>query len=352
MTTWSTRATKFTLGCAMLGLFFTAARTTHAQSNEAFAESLFHEGKRLYAEKNYAEACPKLAQSHQADPAGGTVLLLAMCYEQQGRTASAWVKYSEALSLARRDGRADREQKSREAMAALEPQLTYLTVSLEPEAKAQSDLKFILDGTAIPLLVDAKVPVDPGEHEIVVRAKDCQPWTHKVSAKDKGSTVIVTVPGLTPLPPEPVATTATPAAAPATPEPKPLVNQPPELERKSNASRSTAYVLGGLGIAAVGVGSYFALHAKSLDNKADKTCPDSTCDNRQAVSLSQDATSNAKIATWVMGGGAALMATAGAVLLFGGNSSPHATGSATQARIGATAVALPSGGAVVLMGRY
>jgi len=270
-----------------------------------------------------------------------------MCYEKEGRTASAWAKYSEALALARRDGRSDREQKSRDAMNALEPQLTYLTVSLEPEAQALAEMKFVLDGTPIPLLVDAKVPVDPGEHEITVRAKDCEPWTHQVSATDKGSTVIVTVPGLKPLPKEPATPVLTAAPNPAHTEPVPVINQPPELEPKSNASRTVAYVLGGAGIAALGVGGYFAWHAKSLDKKADDRCPSNNCSDQQAVNWSQDATSNAKVATWVVGAGAAALATAGAILIFGGNSAPNSGPS-----LATTAVALPSGGALVLWGHY
>ena len=342
MTTLSIRATSLALSLTAASIGAFAPSRAIAQSNEAIAESLFHEGKKLYAEKRYAEACQKLDQSHRADPAGGTVLLLAMCYERQGRTSSAWAKYSEALALARRDGRSDREQRSKEAMDALEPELTYLTVSLEPEAKALTNMEFVLDGAAIPFLVDAKVPVDPGEHELTVRAKGCEPWSHKVSATDKGSTVIVTVPGLKPAAPEPIAQEPLPPL-PAKPEPPPLVSQPPALEPKSNATRTVAYVIGGAGVIAAGFGGYFAWHAKSLDNKANNLCPDATCNDHQAVAWSQDANGSARTATWFVGAGAAAMATAGAMLILGSNSGP---------RVSTTAIALPSGGALYLSGQY
>lgn len=277
MRTSSIRVTSLLLLVSSTALTLLPTSVARGQTNEAIAESLFHEGKKLYAEKRYAEACQRLDQSHRADPAGGTVLLLAMCYERMGRTSSAWAKYSEALALARRDGRSDREQKSQEAMAALEPQLTHLSVTLEPEAKTLSNMEFVLDDARIPLLVDAKVPVDPGDHVLVVKALNCEPWTHKFSVTEKGSTVIVTVPGL-----KPVEKATEPVAIPAAPKttiaPQP-VTQPPQVEPKSNTSRTVAYVLGGAGIVAAGVGGYFAWHAKQLDNDANDRCPNSQCDD-------------------------------------------------------------------------
>ncbi len=165
MTIWWIRVTKKTCllaivaGAACSSLAPTSAV---AQTNEAIAESLFIEGKQLYSDKRYAEACRKLAQSHAADPAGGTVLLLAMCYEQMGRTASAWAKYGEAIAMARRDGRHDRAERAQESMDALTSRLSYAAVTLEPDAKSQPGMEFILDEVAIPLLIDAKVPIDPG----------------------------------------------------------------------------------------------------------------------------------------------------------------------------------------------
>ena len=102
-------AVTITLGagaiCICLLPFDTVA---HAQTGEAVAESLFRDGKQLFQSDDFEHACPKLAQSYQIDPAGGTALLLAICYEKQGRLASAWARYNDALVLAKRDAREDR----------------------------------------------------------------------------------------------------------------------------------------------------------------------------------------------------------------------------------------------------
>src|SRR5690242_5233362 len=79
-------------------------------SDRALATELFQQGRALMAEKKLDQACPKLEESMRLDPGGGTLLNLAICHEEQGKTATAWSEYAEAIALAQRDGRPDRQK--------------------------------------------------------------------------------------------------------------------------------------------------------------------------------------------------------------------------------------------------
>jgi hypothetical protein len=329
-----------------MAAFVACPKTALAQNNEAIAESLFIEGKQLFSEQKYAEACQKLAQSHKADPAGGTVLLLAMCYERQGRIASAWAKYSEALAVARKDGRADRVAKAQESIDALTPQLAHATVTLSPEAQQTQGMEFELDDVKIPLLIDAKVPVDPGVHRLVVRAEGFEPWTHEFQIAERGELVTITVPALKhqateePRPPD---VAFPPRQVDVSRRTEPLT-QPPALEpRSSGTTRTLGWVIGGVGLATAGVGGYFALKAKSLSSDANDRCPARDCAYADAVDKNHDALDRAKVSTWFVGFGAAALVAGGAMVIFGGAHGPTVT---------TTAMALPDGGALTISGKY
>ncbi len=70
-------------------------------AKEQSAELLFQEGQQLIKDGKLAEACPKFEQSLRLDPAIGTLLSLAHCYDLSGRAASAWATYVEAEAMAR-----------------------------------------------------------------------------------------------------------------------------------------------------------------------------------------------------------------------------------------------------------
>src|SRR5262245_57161497 len=75
---------------------------------EARAAALFEEGRALFKEERFAEACPKLEESQRLSPSGGTLLNVAACHERLGKVATAWVEFQQALTAARVDGKDDR----------------------------------------------------------------------------------------------------------------------------------------------------------------------------------------------------------------------------------------------------
>jgi hypothetical protein len=308
------RAAVVTASIAALGgVTLVSERVAQAQTGEAVAESLFRDGKRLFQSDDFAHACPKLAQSYQIEAAGGTALLLAICYEKQGKLASAWARYSDALALAKRDSREDRERRAREGLDSVEPQLSYIDLKLDPATQAIAGVMLSIDGTELPGISDARLPVDAGKHQLTIRAPNYESWHVEVTVGGPAVTETLTVPPLQSKPSAaPTATTPAPQLSPV-----PSVDSPRSRERVTNRGvRTTAYVIGGIGLAAVAVGSYFGVRAVQQNNDANAICPTKQCspDKSAAVPKSADALSNAHLADALIGIGSA--ATISAVVLW------------------------------------
>src|SRR5262249_47887266 len=130
---------------AALGLGLLYAQVVWAQDGmtKATAEALFADGRRLMITGEYASACPKFAASQKLDPAVGTELNLANCYEKLGQTASAWAEFRSAAAAARSIGSKDREQLAVDRSKTLETKLSYLTITtarpLPPRAPTVPD---------------------------------------------------------------------------------------------------------------------------------------------------------------------------------------------------------------------
>src|SRR5215831_17646129 len=92
------------------------------------AQALFDEAKQLVADGHYAAACPKFAESQQADPGAGTQFHLADCWQHVGRVASAWALFREVESQAHARGETGRERVAHDRAAALEPFLPKLKI--------------------------------------------------------------------------------------------------------------------------------------------------------------------------------------------------------------------------------
>ena len=66
----------------------------------AAAAVLFHEGYKLRQEGKADAACKKFEESARLDPMAGTLMNLAECRANQGRTATASGWYHKAITLA------------------------------------------------------------------------------------------------------------------------------------------------------------------------------------------------------------------------------------------------------------
>jgi hypothetical protein len=310
---------------------FGSARTALAQTSaadKATAQALFDEGKRLMEAGQVAQACPKFADSEKLDPGVGTLLNLAVCYEKNGQTASAWATYKEAASAAANAGEAAREKYARDHAAGLEPTLAKLTVAVTAPVDG---LEVRRDGVLVPSAsFGLALPVDPGDHAVTASAPYHKPWSTTVSVAKNG-TASIQIPTLEPAPettpPPPPVPPPAPAPAPAqqqaTPaQPQTVVIYQTEPQRRGGAQRFWgifSIVTGGV---AMGTATVFGFVAKGQWNKSNDPnqgnngvadCIDDVC-NQDGLQHRQDGQNIANIAQWVFVGGA-VVAAGGIVLL-------------------------------------
>jgi hypothetical protein len=303
------------LGLSLFGMASgSAAAADPSITDKSVAAELFKEGRALLEQGRIGPACRKLEESQRIDPGGGTLLNLALCHEREGRTATAWVEFTEALGIAKRDGRPQRIEFARAHLTQLEPALSRLYIEV-PSAADLPDLEIKRDGSVLGRAAWASpVPVDPGDHVIEASAAGKLPWKQSVVVGLKADTRTVVIPSLEDAPPQenapvqlaaPVTTTVS-SRAPASPD----VSSPPARptrdrpqEGSSVAGLAAAWIAMGLGVAASGVATYFALHAVSLKSEADRNCAKETCSALGAAQNS-DAIKSANFATIGFGVGA------------------------------------------------
>lgn len=289
-------------GIVMLVIACGSMLATSAQAQgdgAALAETLFREGRRLMGLKRFDDACPKLAESHRMDPATGTLLALALCHEGQGKTASAWTEYSDVAARARSEGNKDRENAARQRAAALEPNLSRLTIRVANESASLQGLEVRRDGVAQPKASwGMAVPVDPGLHVIEASAPGRKLVRLEVKVGASRDNKEASLPALDPAATEPPVAPA--ATAPTAHSAAPVTPSAPDstAPREGGASglRTAGWVVGGLGLVGIGIGSYFAVQAMGKKSDSDADCDGNVCgpqafqDRTDAVSAGNRAT--------------------------------------------------------------
>lgn len=259
-----------------------------AQGNEAVAEGLFREGRELMDKGDYAAACTKLAESHRLDPSPGTLLNLASCQEKQGKTASAWATYLSAARLARTQNRANIAEEAKQRASELEPKVSYLKIVL---AERVPGIQVKIDDVKLEsAALDSNIPVDPGQRVVSIGAPGHKATEMKISIGADHDSQTLNVPKL-----EKDESGTAPPPGPKQPDGKQPDAQPASSPR-AEGPPVLAYVVGGVGAVALGVGTAFAFMAKSAYDDAKDKCPEKTGCSSDAIALRDKAETRANIA--------------------------------------------------------
>jgi hypothetical protein len=300
-----------------------------SSSEQAAAEALFNQARDLMNAKQYAEACPKFAESQRLDPAPGTLLNLATCYERNGQIASAWVTYKEAATSARKADQAERARLARDKAAELEPKLPTLVIVV-PSASDRPDLEVRRDGAAVGRPEwGVPIPVDPGPHQIDAIEPGHKGWQGKATLAGAGAKESIEVPPLEALPPD-AASPVPGAPPPATPGPaNPAIAVgvvPPPADPPGRVQRTAGIVVGAVGLGLAAIGGVFGLIAVADKSTSTGECisdGNSLVCSAKGYSAAHDAKSVATVSTVGLIAGGTLFA-AGLVVFFTAPSSKSA----------------------------
>ena len=255
-----------------------------------------------------------LFRSQKLDPAAGTALNLGDCSEHLGRLASAWQYYQEAAD---RFGADDRAEVARRKVAELAPRLARLDIKLAPGAPKGAVV--FRDGQELGgASLDTPLPIDAGDHHLVVRAPGHEAAEVVVHIEDGQSRTITCGAG------------AESAAAPA----------------PAGVARPVGLVVGGLGIAAIGVGAVTGALTLARKDTVAANCDAAKACNPVGVAAASEGKMFSAISTATFLGGAAALA-AGVVLVIVGRS-----GDRSGPVVAVVTTVAPGGAGFALTGRF
>lgn len=249
------------------------------------------------AAKDWKIAAQRLTESARLDPKVGTLINLAECEENLGLVAAARQHLQRAIDLAAAQ-RDDRLDLAKTRLVAIDKRVPRLTIVLAPTGK---DARVKRDDVELGAgSIGAPLPVEPGKHVITVSADGHVDRTFEITlAEGAQQSIDVDVgpegPGSLP--------------APAGGEPQ---------ESSSSSMKTIGFVVGGVGLAGVGVGSVFGLIALNKHSESKQSCDptnENLCD-QAGVDARNDARAAGNVATagFVVGGVA--LATGIALVLF------------------------------------
>ncbi len=315
------------IGCLMahrplillLGLLLLSLSGPAAAQEGGDAAALFDRGLEEMLDGDYASGCPNLAKSYQLEPLAGVMFTLAECYAKWDKLATALEHYRKYLDLVptlpedKQARQAERMQVASEQYAVLEPQIPTLTILLPRDAPA--DVAVELDGQELaPNLISVAHRLDPGIHDVIIRRPTGESRAYRENLA-KGNRRILRV------------------ELPASDTP-PVVAPPDD---SLGPMRVAALVTGGVGVAALIVGSITGGMALGETDAIDSNCVDTQC-NQTGLDAAEGAQTLATVSTvgFVIGG---LGLATGAVLWFtapGDSPADEDSGPSTRAAIGAT----------------
>jgi hypothetical protein len=261
--------------------------TSPARAGDASAEPL-RRGVELRKEHRNEEALAEFQRAFAEDPSPVARAQIALAEQALARWPEAEHDLAEALSATEDPWIASNRARLADAMSAITRHLGWLQVSVNV-----TGAELLLDGRPI-----ERTParVQSGMAVLQVRAPGFVPDIRRIEV----------APGVAPTR---IDVTLAPFAfgTPAsTPSSKPAPEPDGPARRPSSRSMVGPLVVGALGVASLGAGSFFGLRALAQKHERDAHCDALGCDDT-GLAADSDARTSATVATVTFVGGAALV---------------------------------------------
>jgi hypothetical protein len=271
-----------------------ASAAADPKAEKARADKLFDDGRKYLATKEYSLACTAFEESEKADPAIGTQLNIALCYEEWGHVTAAYKAYvdAERVASAKKDNRA---AGARKKVDELGPKVPHLQITLP--AELDPSMVVLVDGAEVPReALATELALEIGPHKIEGRVAGRPPRNYTIDLK-AGDHEKLTVDV-----PKPVSTVVAPPPAPVV------------VQMRRGGKFYAGIALVGVGAVALGIAGGVGLHERSAYGDAIGDCPMLQCSTEAAYHATENARDKANQMTYVAGAGIAAVAV-GVVLI-------------------------------------
>ena len=248
----------FSLRSLILAALLLVSVSAHAEDRQdpAAAEELFRQGRAAAEKRDFLSACAKFRESNRLDPAVGTLFNIADCEEKLGRFATSWTLFQEVAQRLANDD--DRHAIAARRAQALEARVPMLSVHLVAAARAGVQVR--RDGIVLgDASLDTALPVDPGEHVVIVEAPGAEPAQFRTTVGEgEHAQLQVSVGAPSPAFKGTGAAGGTPASS-------------------AGASHAAAYVIGGVGVAGLITGAVAGLLVLDRKSTVNDNCKAHLC---------------------------------------------------------------------------
>lgn len=279
---------------AVASTILLASAAAKAQSGSPAREeersALYRLGVAQADDGRWAEAVETFKKVIAIRSAPPALFTLGQAEEHLGQLVSADRAYHDALAGARASGTQDVVAAAQKAITAIETRVPHVVVHLS--GSIVQGVRATIDGDDVS--PDAPSNVDPGDHDVIVRAPGARTFTRRVHVVE-GQTLDVSA-ALEP-------TGAPQAASPTSPE-------PPGAQQGSSFPFGPV-ILGTVGVGVAIAGYVIRAGGQSDYDAASAQCPGGGCTQQSLVDAGNSARGRIILGLTMLGTGAAAVAGAG-----------------------------------------